>query len=1213
MPLDLPMPPDREQVLQDAILSYLKAVDAGELPEPREFIARHPDLSDDLEDFFSDQAKLNKLVAPLLGLAQKANEPPAPQVVRKDEIDCQPHRNTQSLQPCESIPVSAARPPAVPGYEILGPPKQGGMALVYKARQVRLNRVVALKVIRSHRHPNGAEQARFHTEAQTVAKLDHPNIVRVFDSGEQDGVPYLVLEFVAGGSLAEKLDSGPVSPTAAVRLLLQLVDAIGYAHNNDVIHRDLKPSNILMTPDGLPKVADFGLSKQMQAAAGCLTQAGDVLGTPAFMAPEQAAGQTDAIGPGTDIFGLGAILYALVTGRPPFQGDTVSEILHNAKSGKVTPPRQINGRVPPALERVCLKAMAADPHQRYASSAALAHALRRYLRRSRRRFWGAAMLAAAAAAAIPFVVPAFHRPNVSSQNATPVPQHTSPQELASRAKAILKANCHRCHGENGNVEGGFNFVLDRQQLVARKRIIPGRPDVSRLLKRVEEGEMPPESETPRPGKEDVALLRQWIEADAPDFAPVAPERKFISPDDLYRYIRDDLEKATETDRGFYRYFTITHLANAGLPEDGLQTYRLGLAKLVNSLSWHRLITVPTAVDPGRTILRIDLRDYEWKEAVWERILADYPYRAIESVASAGLCAALTKCPLPHVRADWFVSAASRPPLYHTLLQLPMTAPTLEELLRVNVADDIARYKVARAGFNGSGVANANRMIERHVSNYGAYWKSYDFAVADGRGDSRRNLFQRPLGPGNGANDFLHDGGEIIFSLPNQLHGYMLVDGQGRRINKGPTTLVKDVRSKDGAVTNGISCMSCHSHGIIDKQDQIREHVAKNGAFDKREADNILTLYPPREKFAALVRQDAARFDDAVRATGASPGGTDPVVALASRYEWDLDADLAAAELGLPRAAFLEGLNRSPDLSRVMGQLGNANGTVQRAVFDSHYPQLVAALQIGTMLPPPTSPEAASPAPLPKVASRKAPPEAEGELRNSIGMKFRRIERGSFSMGSADDDPHAAADERPQHDVLISRPFFLGVFEVTEEDYASVMDQAPPANPRRLPIVNVTRAQAVEFCRRLENLAAERRLDRVYRLPTEAEWEYACRAGSLTAHPFEPPGQLDDFAWYDKNSDRRRHPVGEKKPNAWGLHDMLGNVAEWCADRYDDNYYRLSPRVDPTGPEQSVLPFVALRGGSFLDGAAKTRSADRQRTFKDFSAAHYGFRVLLEIP
>jgi formylglycine-generating enzyme required for sulfatase activity len=445
---------------------------------------------------------------------------------------------------------------------------------------------------------------------------------------------------------------------------------------------------------------------------------------------------------------------------------------------------------------------------------------------------------------------------------------------------------------------------------------------------------------------------------------------------------------------------------------------------------------------------------------------------------------------------------------------------------------------------------------------------------------------------------------------------MLVDGKGRRVDKGPTNLVKDPKSKDGAVTNGISCMSCHARGIIDKPDQIRDHVAKNsGAFAKGEPELIQAIYPERHKFAALVQQDAERFALAVRATGASPGGTDPVVELASRYEYDLDAELAAAEIGLPRQAFLDGLNRSTDLSRVMGQLRNAGGTVQRAVFDSHFPQLVEAFRVGTMLqtPPPAAPSS-PPAPPVEVTSRKPPAESEGELKNSIGMRLRRIERGSFVMGSAKNNPPTADDEQPPHEVAISRPFFMGVFEVTEEEFALVMGrQKPPANARRLPVANVTRSEAVDFCQSLSLLPAEATHGRVYRLPTEAEWEYACRAGTTTAYPFVAGASLNEFAWYGKNSDGKAHPVGEKKANPWGLHDMLGNVAEWCADWYEGDYYQHSPRIDPTGPRQPDLPFIVLRGGSSLDGAAKMRSAVRQPKLNDYKAALYWFRVVLEIP
>jgi formylglycine-generating enzyme required for sulfatase activity/mono/diheme cytochrome c family protein len=1180
MPRDSHAPPDREQAVQDAVLDYLRAVDAGRAPDPGEFLARYPDLAGELGDFFADQARLGPLVAPLRDLA-RGGPPPAP---------------------ADDPPAPAAGVPGIPGYEVLGPLGGGGMGVVYRARQVRLDRVVAVKMIRARRLPCPADQARFHAEARAVARLDHPNIVRVYDSGERDGVPYLVLEFVAGGTLADRLADGPWPPAAAARLLVQLADAIDYAHRSGVVHRDLKPANVLLTPGGVPKIADFGLSKQLQAAGG-LTHAGDVLGTPAYMAPEQAAGQTDAVGPGTDVFGLGAILYALLTARPPFRGDTLSEVLRAAKAGRTPPPRQLNGRVPPALERICLTALAADPRQRYPSAAALARDLRRYLARPRRRAWGAVALAGVLAAATPVWLPGLTGPAGSGEpipvvtEADPpdpppptpptVPAAPSPAELAGRAEGVLRAHCYRCHGEGGSVEGGFNSVLDRPQLVARKRVVPGRPDASRLVRRVEDGEMPPDGESPRPGPDDVAVLRAWVAAGAPEFRPPPPPRAFVSAEDVLRLIRDDLEKARETDRPFYRYFTLTHLANAGLSEDGLETYRRGLSKLVNSLSWHRDITVPVPIDPGRTVARIDLRDYRWGEREWELILAAYPYGVVPPTPLAEQTAALTRCRLPHVRADWFVFAASRPPLYHQVLQLPGTDRALEaDLVRVDVAGDVRQFLAARAGFNGSGVATGNRLIERHKSDYGAYWKSYDFAPPDGPDGGRKNLFRHPLGPGPGPNAFRHDGGEIIFSLPNGLQGYMLVNAAGRRIDEGPTSLVKDPRSRTAAVVNGISCMSCHVRGMIAKDDQILAHVESNqGAFTRDEVAAVRALYPPREAFAALLREDADRFARAVaRATEAPPGTTDPVVALAARYEWDLDAALAAAEVGLPTAAFLDGLNRSDALARVMGQLRSEGGTVQRQVYADQFKDLVRVLQRGTVYEPAAA--------APPAAARPAPDP--GVLTNGIGMRLRRVEPGTFRMGSPPDEPGRGPDEEPRA-VRIDRAFLIGVTEVTRGQYAAVTGRAAGPGGDDLPVADVSREEALEFCRRLSDRPEERRAGRAYRLPTEAEWEYACRAGSTTAFSF-PGGaeELGDYAWHAGNSGGQPRPVGLRKPNAWGLSDMHGNVAEWCADRYD--------------PGNSTM-FI-LRGGAFWDGAVRARCAARHSSLAHFRGPAYGFRVVL---
>ena len=353
----------------------------------------------------------------------------------------------------------------------------------------------------------------------------------------------------------------------------------------------------------------------------------------------------------------------------------------------------------------------------------------------------------------------------------------------------------------------------------------------------------------------------------------------------------------------------------GRTEDELLSYRIAISKLVNSLSWGKRIVKPEPIDPDRTILRIDLRDVKWNAKIWERILEAYPYGLRVECRSTQFCSDCTESPLPYVRGDWFVAAASRPPLYHDVLQIPGTDAELEKLLRVDVEEDIRQERVARAGFNGSGVSRNNRLIERHESSYGAYWKSYDFGGSSGR----QNLFEYPLGP-MGKTSFSHDGGEIIFSLPNGLQGYMLVDGKGHRIDKGPTTIVSDPKQADRAVINGVSCMSCHSRGMIDKHDQVRESVMKNpNAFEKKDADTILALYPPTKDLDRLLHEDAVRFAQSVAATGGRVDGegrivgSDPVVNLALTFEQELDLPLAAAEVGVKVEVLVKAMDQSPAL------------------------------------------------------------------------------------------------------------------------------------------------------------------------------------------------------------------------------------------------------------------------------------------------------------
>jgi serine/threonine protein kinase len=267
--------------------------------------------------------------------------------------------------------------PAILGYEILDELGRGGMGVVYKARQVGLDRLVAVKMILSGAHAGPKERSRFRREAEAVARLQHPHIVQIYEVGEAGGNPFVSLELVDGGSLANMIDGGPVPGHRAAQLVETLARAVHSAHQRNIIHRDLKPANVLLTRDGQPKITDFGLAKRMDDGAGP-TGSGEILGTPSYMAPEQTGGRSKEIGPCTDVYALGAILYALVTGRPPFQAATQLDTVLKVISDEPEPPRRLQPQLPRDLETICLKCLNKEPRDRYASAEALADDLHRF-------------------------------------------------------------------------------------------------------------------------------------------------------------------------------------------------------------------------------------------------------------------------------------------------------------------------------------------------------------------------------------------------------------------------------------------------------------------------------------------------------------------------------------------------------------------------------------------------------------------------------------------------------------------------------------------------------------------------------------------------------------------------------------------------------------------------------------------------------------------
>ncbi len=266
----------------------------------------------------------------------------------------------------------------VAGYRIIGELGRGGMGVVYKALDPKLNRIVALKMVLAGDHASPNERERFKREARAIAQLQHPNIVQIFEVGEADDLPFFVLEFIRGGSLDRQIDGRPRNPHQAADLVETLALTMQVAHQQGIIHRDLKPANVLMAPQRVPKITDFGLAKQLEDSQAN-TASGAVVGTPSYMAPEQAAGETDQVGPAVDIYALGAILYTLITGRPPFQGETSYDTIVQVIEQEPLRPTVLQPKIPRDLETICLKCLQKETQRRYATAQELADDLRRFL------------------------------------------------------------------------------------------------------------------------------------------------------------------------------------------------------------------------------------------------------------------------------------------------------------------------------------------------------------------------------------------------------------------------------------------------------------------------------------------------------------------------------------------------------------------------------------------------------------------------------------------------------------------------------------------------------------------------------------------------------------------------------------------------------------------------------------------------------------------
>jgi mono/diheme cytochrome c family protein len=549
--------------------------------------------------------------------------------------------------------------------------------------------------------------------------------------------------------------------------------------------------------------------------------------------------------------------------------------------------------------------------------------------------------------------------------------------LAAQVKELFRTRCFDCHG-GAKTEAGVK-ILDRQVLLAKRKIVPGNPDGSKLFQSIttaDENDVMPKGQ-PRLSPENVDLVRRWLAEGAPDFPAdlVVPEEKnkeaafkdVVGVSYVLQKILADVRTLPLDERRYVRYFSINHLLTGGTTRDTLDLHREALAKAVNHLSWEKEVVRPRSIDdPVKSVFAVDIRKLGWNRQPFDRVhgrevagrsevnvfdlaLLEYPYGIVyedsetfDLVQTEFLGPARQVRPIPYVRADWFVSVCTQPPLYEDFLGLPFELAEVEKLLGVDVQSNLTDGIARRAGMTVSGVSRNNRVVERHPARgFGYYWKSFDFRTSKGT----ENMFRDPihLNPA---------GGEMIFGLPNGMQGYFVTNATGDRVEFAPTDIVTDKNAEDKTVRNGLACMRCHDQGMKTFEDSVHpalERLPGSAGIDKRYA---LQLYPGQDVLNPLVKGDGERFLEAMKQVLGRDQTREPLIPVTQRFlEAPLTLRAAAAELGLAGPEGLREAFRAPQFTG-LGLLPLASeGVVRRDMWDDYFDQIVRQLGLGLPLPP----------------------------------------------------------------------------------------------------------------------------------------------------------------------------------------------------------------------------------------------------------------------
>lgn len=540
---------------------------------------------------------------------------------------------------------------------------------------------------------------------------------------------------------------------------------------------------------------------------------------------------------------------------------------------------------------------------------------------------------------------------------------TGPVE-ADVIQAMLTTHCAKCHGAGAGA-GGLQDITNLERLIADGRIVPNKPEESPLFRRLTDpsNPMPPLSETSRPSEDEIGLVQEWIQTGALTGEDACDNQviPFDVPNDAFNgtiaTMRNDILELEDEDRPFTRYLTLTHLHNAGMCQRDLDLYRDGLAKAVNSLSREPRLVRPLAIDAEKTIYRVDLRDYGWDRSdnfpenngdIWEAVVEVNPFAVRFTGNASDVLREQAGTDVPFQTADSFIQIATGGlldgvgadlDLYNRIVAIPATLAELQQDV-TGIAEpqaEIDEGRVFRVILEDSGVSQWNRAYDRFGgATIGEYlYISHDFASASGDA----NLFDNPI-------DFKSGGGEMIFSLPNGLQGYMLTNGAGDILSVAPTNVVADPGQRDGVVRVGISCMACHNNGIITKRDEFYDfYNATNNKnlFSQDEHERILKLFGTPDDSVQQQDLDAGRFRLALSALSINLENPEPIINTSWQFEDVLSMTRVAAEFGIDENNLGFDLKRLQDrVSKSFGQLANG-GTLSRDTFAGSYKSALCLL------------------------------------------------------------------------------------------------------------------------------------------------------------------------------------------------------------------------------------------------------------------------------